>query len=54
LEEDLLTRTVGIIRPEDEEQRGLLVENIARNDNILAKLESDILESLLATVGKQG
>lgn len=49
LEEDLLTKTVGIIRPDDEEQRSLLVEKIATNDNILAELESNILESLLNT-----
>jgi len=54
LEEDLLTKTVKIIRPEDEERRTNLVEKISNNDKILAKLESDILESLLSKQGREG
>jgi len=47
LEEDLLTKTVSILKPEDEELRSSLIEKIAKNDNELASLESNILESLL-------
>ena len=54
LEEDLLTRTVKIIRPEDDELRGQLVEKISNNDKILASLESSILESLVSKQGKEG
>jgi len=54
LEEDLLTRTVKIIRPEDDELRGQLVEKISNNDKILASLESSILESLVSKQGVEG
>lgn len=54
LEEDLLTKTVGILRPEDERQSRELVEEIARNDNVLAELEQKILKSLLDTDGLAG
>jgi len=54
LEEDLLTRTVKIIRPEDDELRGQLIEKISKNDEILASLESSILESLVSKQGKEG
>jgi len=52
LEEDLLTKTVSILKPEDEEMRGGLIEKIAKNDNELASLESNILESLMETQTK--
>mmetsp|Transcript_66245 Transcript_66245/g.142992 ORF Transcript_66245/g.142992 Transcript_66245/m.142992 type:complete len:92 (-) Transcript_66245:276-551(-) len=54
LEEDLLTKTVSILRPEDEELRSSLIEKIAKNDNELASLEANILESLLETQTKEG
>jgi len=54
LEEDLLTKTVKILKPEDEEMRGSLIEKIAKNDIELAQLENNILESLMATQGKDG
>jgi len=54
LEEDLLTKTVKILKPEDEELRGSLIEKIAKNDIELASLENNILESLMVTQGKDG
>lgn len=54
LEEDLLTKTVGILRPDDERMSRELVEEIARNDNVLAELEQKILKSLLDTDGLAG
>jgi len=54
LEEDLLTKTISILKPEDEEMRGSLIEKIAKNDTELAQLESNILESLLDTQAKEG
>lgn len=54
LEEDLLTKTVSILRPEDERMSRELVEEIARNDNVLAELEQTILSKLLETDGKEG
>lgn len=50
----MLTKTVGILRPEDERQSRELVEEIARNDNVLAELEQKILKSLLDTDGLAG
>lgn len=52
LEEDLLTKTVGILRPEDEELRSSLIEKIAKNDAELNLTEQNILESLLETQTK--
>lgn len=52
LEEDLLTKTVGILRPEDEELRANLIEKIANNDAILSDIESKILDQLLDTQTK--
>lgn len=43
---------MSILRPEDEELRSALIEKIAKNDTELAELESNILESLLATQTK--
>mmetsp|Transcript_48528 Transcript_48528/g.41047 ORF Transcript_48528/g.41047 Transcript_48528/m.41047 type:complete len:115 (+) Transcript_48528:1981-2325(+) len=54
LDEDLLTKSVGILRPDDERMSRELVEEIARNDNILADLEKDILNKLQSTVGREG
>jgi len=54
LEEDLLTKTVSILKPEDEEMRGSLIEKIAKNDNELASLEANILETLMDTQTKEG
>jgi len=54
LEEDLLTKTISILKPEDEEMRAALIEKIAKNDNELASLENNILESLLETQIKEG
>ena len=52
LEEDLLTKTVGILRPEDEELRSNLIEKIAKSDAELNLTEQNILESLLETQTK--
>jgi len=52
LDEDLLTKTVGILRPEDEELRATLIEKIAKNDEILSDIESKILDQLLETQTK--
>mmetsp|Transcript_6889 Transcript_6889/g.6080 ORF Transcript_6889/g.6080 Transcript_6889/m.6080 type:complete len:92 (+) Transcript_6889:263-538(+) len=52
LEEDLLTKTVSILRPEDEELRSTLIEKIAKNDEILSEIESKILDQLLETQTK--
>ena len=52
LEEDLLTKNNGILRPEDEELRTTLIEKIAKNDEILSDIESKILKQLLETQNK--
>jgi len=48
----LLTKTVGILRPEDEELRSNLIEKIAKSDAELNLTEQNILESLLETQTK--
>lgn len=53
LEEDLLTKTVIVLRPEDEELRSNLIEKIAKNDEILSDIESKILDQLLDTQTKE-
>lgn len=47
-----MTKTVGILRPEDEELRSTLIEKIAKNDAELNLTEQNILESLLETLTK--
>lgn len=48
-----MTKTVGILRPEDEELRANLIEKIAKNDEILSDIESKILDQLLDTQTKE-